>query len=38
MGEVIDLGVQYEQVGKSGALYAYNGDKIRQGKANSSVT
>ena len=36
MGEVIDLGVQHGLVDKSGAWYAYNGDKIGQGKANAS--
>ena len=36
MGEVIDLGVQQGLVDKSGAWYAYNGDKIGQGKANAS--
>ena len=33
MGEVIDLGVKEGLVDKSGAWYAYNGDKIGQGKA-----
>lgn len=36
MGEVIDLGVKQGLVEKSGAWYAYNGDKIGQGKANAS--
>jgi recombination protein RecA len=36
MGEVIDLGVKEGLVDKSGAWYAYNGDKIGQGKANAS--
>lgn len=36
MGEVIDLGVKEGLVDKSGAWYAYKGDKIGQGKANSS--
>lgn len=36
MGEVIDLGVKQGLVDKSGAWYAYNGDKIGQGKANAS--
>ncbi|NMG75294.1 recombinase RecA [Aromatoleum diolicum] len=34
-GEIIDLGVQHKIVDKSGAWYAYNGDKIGQGKDNS---
>lgn len=33
-GEIVDLGVKYGIVDKSGAWYAYNGDKIGQGKAN----
>lgn len=33
--ELIDLGVKHKLVDKSGAWYAYNGDKIGQGKANS---
>ncbi len=36
MGEIIDLGVQQKLVDKSGAWYAYNGDKIGQGKANAA--
>ncbi len=36
MGEVIDLGVKLGLVDKSGAWYAYKGDKIGQGKANSA--
>ncbi|ENO85005.1 recombinase RecA [Thauera linaloolentis] len=34
-GEIIDLGVVHKIVDKSGAWYAYNGDKIGQGKDNS---
>ncbi|MFZ2986496.1 recombinase RecA [Ideonella sp.] len=34
-GEIIDLGVQAKIVDKSGAWYAYNGEKIGQGKDNS---
>ncbi len=34
-GEIIDLGVAQKIVDKSGAWYAYNGDKIGQGKDNS---
>ncbi len=36
MAEVIDLGVKLNLVEKSGAWYAYKGDKIGQGKANAS--
>ena len=35
LGEVIDLGVQCGLVEKAGAWYAYNGDKIGQGKSNA---
>ncbi len=34
-GEIIELGVVHKIVDKSGAWYAYNGDKIGQGKDNS---
>ncbi len=34
-GEIIELGVTHKIVDKSGAWYAYNGDKIGQGKDNS---
>ena len=37
MAEVIDLGVKLNLVDKSGAWYAYKGDKIGQGKANAST-
>lgn len=36
MGEVIDLGVKEGLVDKSGAWYAYAGNKIGQGKANAA--
>ncbi|MEE4658880.1 MAG: recombinase RecA [Halieaceae bacterium] len=36
MSEVIDLGVKLNLVEKSGAWYAYKGDKIGQGKANAA--
>ncbi len=36
MGEVIDLGVKEGLIDKSGAWYAYNGEKIGQGKANAA--
>ncbi len=34
-GELIDLGVNGKLIDKSGAWYAYKGNKIGQGKANS---
>ncbi|MDQ3261894.1 MAG: recombinase RecA [Pseudomonadota bacterium] len=34
-GEIIELGVNHKIVDKSGAWYAYNGEKIGQGKDNS---
>ncbi|SMY36265.1 recombinase RecA [Photobacterium andalusiense] len=36
LGELIDLGVKHKFVDKAGAWYSYNGDKIGQGKANST--
>jgi recombination protein RecA len=36
MGEVIDLGVKQGLLDKSGAWYAYKGNKIGQGKANAA--
>jgi recombination protein RecA len=36
MGEVVDLGVKCDLIDKSGAWYAYQGDKIGQGKANAA--
>ncbi len=36
LGEIIDLGVKQGLVDKSGAWYAYKGDKIGQGKANAA--
>ena len=35
LAEMVDLGVKYGFVEKSGAWYAYAGDKIGQGKANA---
>jgi len=32
VGEIIDLGVKYNFVTKSGAWYEYNGEKIGQGR------
>jgi recombination protein RecA len=37
LGEVIDLGVKLDLIDKSGAWYAYNGEKIGQGKKNASI-
>jgi recombination protein RecA len=37
MGEVIDLGVKLGLIDKSGAWYAYQGDKIGQGKKNVAL-
>lgn len=34
-GEIIDMGVKYNFIDKSGAWYAYNGNKIGQGKENA---
>jgi recombination protein RecA len=36
LGEVIDLGVKQGLIDKSGAWYAYKGDKIGQGKKNAA--
>ena len=36
LGEVVDLGVKQGLIDKSGAWYAYKGDKIGQGKANAA--
>lgn len=37
MGEVIDLGVKQGLIEKSGAWYAYQGEKIGQGKKNVAI-
>ncbi len=37
LGEVIDLGVKQGLIEKSGAWYAYNGEKIGQGKKNAGL-
>ena len=34
-GEIIDIGVEYNVVEKSGAWYAYKGEKVGQGKDNA---
>lgn len=33
-GEILDLGVKYEIVNKSGSWFSYNGEKIGQGREN----
>lgn len=35
VGEIIDLGVQFKLIEKSGAWYSYNGERIGQGKDNA---
>jgi recombination protein RecA len=37
MGEIIDLGVKLNLLDKSGAWYAYKGEKIGQGKKNVAI-
>ena len=37
IGELIDLGFKAEIVEKSGAWYAYKGEKIGQGKENAKL-
>ena len=34
-GEIVDMGVEHDFISKSGAWYAYNGQKIGQGKDNT---
>ncbi|MGP1782889.1 recombinase RecA, partial [Shewanella frigidimarina] len=34
-GELVDLGVMHKLIEKSGAWYAYKGNKIGQGRANA---
>ncbi|WP_040929115.1 recombinase RecA [Nosocomiicoccus massiliensis] len=34
-GELLDLGVEYDIVDKSGAWYSYNGERLGQGKENA---
>jgi len=34
LGELVDLGVQYEIINKSGTWFAYNNQKIGQGREN----
>jgi len=35
LGEVVDLGTKYDVIEKSGSWYAYNSEKIGQGKENA---
>lgn len=35
LGEIVDYGVKLGHIGKAGAWYSYNGDKIGQGKSNA---
>jgi recombination protein RecA len=37
VGEIIDLGVKFEILEKSGSWYAYKGNKIGQGKENTKT-
>jgi recombination protein RecA len=37
LGEIIDLGVKYDIIGKSGAWYSYGEDKIGQGKIKTQA-
>jgi recombination protein RecA len=36
-GEILDLGVEYKLVDKSGAWFAYKGERLGQGRENSRV-
>ena len=36
-GELVDLGVKHDFIDKSGAWYAYKGEKIGQGKENAKL-
>ena len=35
MGELVDLGAQYDMIDKAGSWYSYKGEKIGQGKNNA---
>jgi recombination protein RecA len=37
VGDILDLAVAHDIVDKSGAWYAYNGDKIGQGRENTKT-
>ena len=36
-GCIMDMGVQYDIIGKSGAFYSYNGNKVAQGKEKMRI-
>ena len=36
-GCIIDTGVQYDIIGKSGAFYSYNGNKVAQGREKMRI-
>ncbi|MBQ8685210.1 MAG: recombinase RecA [Clostridia bacterium] len=36
-GCIIDMGVQYDIIGKSGAFYSYNGNKVAQGREKMRI-
>jgi len=36
-GDILDLAANYNIINKSGAWYAYNGDKIGQGRENAKI-
>ena len=36
-GDILDLATKLDLVNKSGAWYAYNGDKIGQGRENAKI-
>ena len=36
-GDIIDLGVKIDEIGKSGAWYSYKGEKIGQGRENAKA-
>jgi recombination protein RecA len=35
LGEILDIGVEYEIVQKSGSFYSYDGERLGQGRDNS---
>jgi recombination protein RecA len=35
VGEVLDIGVEYNVVQRAGAFYSYNGERLGQGRENS---
>jgi recombination protein RecA len=37
VGEIVDYGVQFNLIEKSGSWYSYNGEKIGQGKENAKM-